>query len=222
MFLKTFRHSFVLVCMCFSLNAMDEGFYPLPVSSPVGSLTIRKSLGKHMEQQKKIVELVDYKKLEEGTPVIICDPYGGVIGVYEDSPRSQENISELEKLQKSLKTNVMFYRSHAIANTFLLGGVFYQSSDFLGISALYFCWCAAVYGASSLDTNKKCLEYQNLDEQNILKRLCSFQRNQACINLVAGTCFLAGDFTEMPEVGYTLGGVALAAAVGNSVFFLMR
>ena len=218
MFLKTFCYNFTFLGMCFSLNAMN--FLELNlVSSPLGSPTIRQTIKKPVEQQKKIIDLVDSKKPHRGTPVIICDPYGGVIGVYEDSPRSQENISELEKLQKSLKTDMIFYNSHAIANTFLLGGVFYQSSDFLGISGLYFCWCAAVYGASGLGTNKKYLEYQNLDEQNILKRLCSFQRNQACINLVAGACFLAGDFTEMPEVGYVFGGLALVAAVGNSLFF---
>lgn len=86
----------------------------------------------------------------------------------------------------------------------------------MGVSALYLCWCAAVYGASSIDTNKKYLESQNSEAQNILKSLSSFQRNQACINLVAGTCLLAGSFAEMSEVGYAFGGVALASAVRSS------
>jgi hypothetical protein len=204
-------------------------------NSPTKSPIVRKSVKRPSEQEKTHVD-IEYQKLEEANGrlegatrddnpnLFLCFDGPGYISAVYVGPTSVSSPPEesLAEINQSLKISKMFYRSHAIANTFLLGGVFYQSSDFLGISALYFCWCAAVYGASSLDTNKKCLEYQNLDEQNILKRLCSFQRNQACINLVAGTCFLAGDFTEMPEVGYTLGGVALAAAVGNSVFFLMR
>ena len=213
---------FLMFVTCFSANAMDfELYYLFPVGSPVGSPTKRKTGGKLVNPQPQ----VDYMNIEAGTqsvavytPTIIWGPYGEVIGVYEDSLRSQENISELEELQKSLKISKMLYKSHAIANTFLLGGAFYKSSDLLGISALYFCWCGAVYGVSSVET-KRNLESKGADEQDLLKSLSSFQRNQACINLVAGACFFAAHFANLPELGYTLGGVALVAAVGNSIFY---
>ncbi len=126
----------------------------------------------------------------------------------------------LDELNQSVKISKIFYKSHAIVNTFLLGGAFYQSSDLLSISALYFGWCGVVYGASSIDTNKKYLESQNLDAQRILSRVSVFQCTQACINLLAGVCLLAGGFAEAPEAGYTFGGLALATAVGNSFFFV--
>ena len=202
---------FLIFAAFFSANAMDfEVYYVFPVGSPVGSPTRRKTGGKLVNPQS-----LEQMNLEEGKSVAV-DHH--TTGVYVDYPGSQENDSELEKLQKSLKVAAIFYKSHAIANTFLLGGAFYKSSDLLGISALYFCWCGAVYGVSSVET-KRNLESKGADEQDLLKSLSSFQRNQACINLVAGACFFAAHFANLPELGYTLGGLALVAAVGNSIFY---
>lgn len=185
--------------------------------SDVHSSTIRQTIKKSVEPHQ--TESFDSKKLHQGTPVIICDPYGGVIGVYEDSLCSQENISELEKLQKSLKTDMIFYNSHAIANTILLGGAFYYSPEISAVSTLYMGCCAIVYGAFSINSNIKCAESQNSTEQNLLSTLFYFQRRQSCLNMLATASFMEGEFLEVPVLGYTLGGLALAAAVGNSLFF---
>jgi hypothetical protein len=214
MFLKIFGYSFVILGMCFSVNAMNfaevDIYFP-PASSPTKSPTTRKSV-KRPEGP--------YTKLEEGTQlVVIYGPYGQVTEVYEDLPCSQENVSELEKIQKSLKTDTIFYNSHAVANTLFLSGVFYYSPELFAVSALYMGCCAIVYGAFSIDTNIKCAESQNLESQNILTKLSSFQRTQACLNMMTSVCFMGGGFAEVPEVGYALGGVFLASAVGNSFFF---
>jgi len=206
MFLKTFRYSFILVGMCFSLNAIDFLEFYVDTSP-------KKSVEPHQ------TESFDSKKLHQGTPVIICDPYGGVIGVYEDSLCSQENISELEKLQESLKTDMIFYNSHAIANTILLGGAFYYSPEISAVSTLYMGCCAIVYGAFSINSSIKCAESQNSTEQNVLSTLFYFQRRQSCLNMLAAASFMEGEFLEVPVLGYTLGGLALVAAVGNSLFF---
>lgn len=201
-------------------------------NSPTKSPIVRKSVKRPSEQEKTHVD-VEYQKLEEANGrlegatrddnpnLFLCFDGSGYISAVYVGPTSVSSPPEesLAEINRSFKISKMFYMSHAFANTFSLAGVFYQSSDLLGISSLYFCWCGAVYGVFSMDTNKKYLESQNLEEQNILKSLSSFQRNQSCLNLLAGACFFAGGFAEMPDVGYTLGGVALAAAVGNSVFF---
>ena len=113
--------------------------------------------------------------------------------------------------------------SHAIANTFFLSSAFYKlPSEFLGISALYFCWCAMLYGASYSDTTKKCQEFKNSELQEIFKvldDLSSFQFVQAGINLSAGACFFAGLLVEKSMIGYASGCVFLIGAVGNSFFF---
>lgn len=142
---------FLMFVTCFSVNAMNfaEAYAYVPcyptesksemltprvdcttldevMKSDVDSSTIRQTIKKSVQPHK--TEPVDYKMLEEGTQtILIWGPYGEIIGVYEDLPRFQENISELEKLQKSLKVAAIFYKSHAIANTFLLGGAFYKS-----------------------------------------------------------------------------------------------
>ena len=204
---------FLIFAAFFSANAIDYEMGYL--CSPVGSQTMRKTVEQFADPQSQ----VDYKKLEECTPVIICDPYGGVMGVYENSDRSRENISELEKLQKSLKTDMIFYNSHAIANTILLGGAFYSSPEISAVSTLYMGCCAIVYGAFSINSNIKCAESQNSTEHNILSTLFYFQRRQSCLNMLAAASFMEGEFLEVPVLGYTLGGLALVAAVGNSLFF---
>ncbi len=201
-------------------------------NSPTKSPIVRKSVKRPSEQEKTHVN-IEYHRLEEAKGeldeakrddnpnLFLCFDGPGYISAVYVGPTSASSLPEesLVETYRSLKISKMLHKYHAIANTFLLGGVFYQSSDLLGISSLYFCWCAAVYGVSSVDTNKKYLESQNLEEQNILKSLRSFQRNQACLNMLAGACLLAGGFADMSEIGYAFCGLALATAVGNSVFF---
>ena len=208
---------FLIFAAFFSANAIDyEMGYLCSVGSPVGSQTMRKTVEQYADPQSQ----VDNKKLVECTQTIpICGPRGGVIGVYEYSLCSQENISELEKLQKSLKTDMIFYNSHAIANTILLGGAFYSSPEISAVSTLYMGCCAIVYGAFSINSNIKCAESQNSTEQNVLSTLFYFQRRQSCLNMLAAASFMEGEFLEVPVLGYTLGGLALVAAVGNSLFF---
>lgn len=238
-----FLRSFFIFVACFSVNAMNiaDAYAYVPCyltesrskmpnprvdcatleevrKSDVHSSTIRQTIKKSVEPHQ--TEPVNYKKLEEGTQtILIWGPYGELIGVYEDSPRSQENISELEKLQKSLKTDMIFYNSHAIANTILLGGAFYYSPEISAVSGLYMGCCAIVYAAFSINSNIKCAESQNSTEQNVLSTLFYFQRRQSCLNMLATASFMEGEFLEVPVLGYTLGGLALVAAVGNSLFF---
>jgi hypothetical protein len=237
---------FLVFVTCFSASAMDfvEFYSFLPDSpklssqrksapnSPTKSPIVRKSVKRPSEQEKTHVD-IEYQKLEEANGrlegatrddnpnLFLCFDGPGYISAVYVGPTSVSSPPEesLAEINQSLKISKMFYGSHAIANTFFLSGAFYQSSDLLGISALYFCWCGAVYGAFSIDTNKKCLKSQNLESQNILTKLISFQRTQACLNMLVSASFIGGGIAETPMISYTLGGLALVAAVGNSVFF---
>ncbi|MEI7494261.1 MAG: hypothetical protein WCJ92_06680 [Alphaproteobacteria bacterium] len=241
---------FLVFVTCFSASAMDfvEFYSFLPDSpkpniqrksvisapnSPTKSPTVRKSVKKQLEQEKTHVD-IEYQKLEEANEgleeakrdddpnLFLCFDGSGYISAVYVRPTSVSSPPEesLAEINQSLKISKMFYRSHAIANTFFLSGAFCQlPSEFLDVSGLYFCWCGAVYGAFSIDTNKKYLKSQNLESQNILTKLISFQRTQACLNMLAGVCFIGGGIAEAPMISYTLSGLALVAAAGNSIFW---
>jgi hypothetical protein len=206
---------FLVFVTCFSASAIDfVEFYSFlpdsPPNSPAKSPIVRKSVKRPSEQEKTHVD-IEYQKLEEANGrlegatrddnpnLFLCfDGPGYINAVYVGpSPVSSPPEESLAEINQSLKISKMFYGSHAIANTFFLSGAFYQSSDLLGISALYFCWCGAVYGAFSIDTNKKCLKSQNLESQNILTKLISFQRTQACLNMLVCASFMGGRFFEI-------------------------
>lgn len=124
MFLKTFLRSLIVLGVCFSANAMN--FLEFDIISPTGSPTksLRKSANKQLE---KPTTRVDYTMVEQGEsydPKVIL--YIGNSGYVESVSPSQPSM-ESNEITRSLKTDKIFYNSHAFANTFFLSGAFYYS-----------------------------------------------------------------------------------------------